>query len=304
MRKFTRKPSTLGRLIKIISDETNQITTIIEEDIKERINIECQYQKNLIDAMKYSIFSGGKRLRPIFAIKTYQLFDGNIKNILPYATAIEMIHTYSLIHDDLPSMDDDELRRGQATNHVRFGEAMAILAGDSLLNLAFEIILDDISKTSESDLTIGEKVKAAKLISQASGLRGMIGGQVVDIKATYENINKEMLMFMYERKTADLFRAAIMSGAIIGGARDKELGILTKYSTLLGISYQIQDDLLDISQDKKEKKPTYLSFYGKEEAKNKLNRLTKECLSLLEELKDRDTFFLKELTKSLVAREK
>ncbi len=262
-----------------------------------------EFQNKIVDSIKYSLFSGGKRLRPIFALKSYELFDNNLDKILPYALAIEMIHTYSLIHDDLPSMDDDKYRRGKLTNHMVYGEAMAILAGDGLLNKAHEIMLEDLLKSGDKEEDRIRKIKAAELISRSSGIEGMIGGQVIDISNDKE-INKERLLYMYEAKTGALFKAAILAGAIIGGANEKEISILEEYSRLLGLSYQIQDDLLDIDEDRDINKITYLTFYDPNKAKEDLSIYTNKCFELLDSLDREKTGFLKDLTQMLIKRKK
>lgn len=298
-----KKLPTWGRLINIIIDEINRITEVIDKKLKDYINISCKYEDEIIKAINYSLFTGGKRLRPIFTIKTFELFNKDIEKVLPFASAIEMIHTYSLIHDDLPAMDNDKLRRGKPTNHIEFGEAMAILAGDGLLNLAFEILFDNLAKKEEFEGEIKRKLKAAKLISQASGIGGMIGGQVIDILSEFKDMDEKKLLYMYERKTGALFRASILTGAIIGGADYKEIEILSRFANLLGISYQIQDDILDIDEDNKINKITYLTYSNRHKAKNDLEKLTMECFSLLNQLKGKDIDFLMELTKLLINRE-
>src|SRR5690625_5153604 len=287
----------------IIAKELERLRKIIDKYLKESINIKGEHQKEIFDAMEYSLFTGGKRLRPIFAIKVYEIFNPNIENILPYAAAIEMIHTYSLIHDDLPSMDNDDYRRGKLTNHRVFGEVMAILAGDGLLNLAFETMLKDALKEDEG-IGYQQKVEVMYEIAKCAGVEGMIGGQVVDLFSNEGEMTRDKLLFMYQAKTAALFQASVLSGAILGGASPREVKILREYAQVLGLSYQLQDDLLDIEEDESINKFTYLSFYDKDKAEEDIERLCKESFDLLDKLDGRDTQFLKELTELLVNRKK
>lgn len=246
--------------------------------------------------MKYSVFSDGKRLRPIMSILSYRLFDEDIGRVLPFASAIELIHNYSLIHDDLPSMDDDDYRRGKPTNHIVFGEAMAILSGDGLLNLAFEIMTAYTLKNSKSLDRYEKNLRAIDIIAKNSGVHGMIGGQVIDLFAEEDEMTEDKLLYMYETKTAGLFKAAILSGAILGGANERELEILEEFSLNLGLSYQIRDDILDIKEDRDIDKLTYLRFYNREKAEKEIEKLKDRSIKLLDELENRDTKDLRELT--------
>lgn len=286
----------------IINEEIKNTGRIMDEILEKYMNRNSIYREKILESMKYSLFTGGKRLRPIMAIKTFEIFNNNIKLVLPYAAAIEMIHTYSLIHDDLPAMDDDDYRRGKPTNHKVFGEAMAILAGDALLNLAFEIMSKDVLENSMSLEDYKRKNRAINEIANYSGINGMIGGQVVDLFSSYENMDKDKLLFMYKAKTAALFQASIVVGGILGGAKEEEISILREFSLYLGLSYQIQDDLLDAEEDKLIHKFTYLSYFDKEKSKEDMITYTNKALDLLEALDNRDTAFLKELTKTLVNR--
>ena len=286
----------------IINEEIKNTGRIMDEILEKYMNRNSIYREKILESMKYSLFTGGKRLRPIMAIKTFEIFNNNIKLVLPYAAAIEMIHTYSLIHDDLPAMDDDDYRRGKPTNHKVFGEAMAILAGDALLNLAFEIMSKDVLENSMSLEDYKRKNRAINEIANYSGINGMIGGQVVDLFSSYENMDKDKLLFMYKAKTAALFQASIVVGGILGGAKEEEISILREFSLYLGLSYQIQDDLLDAEEDKLIHKFTYLAYFDKEKSKEDMITYTNKALDLLEALDNRDTAFLKELTKTLVNR--
>lgn len=254
--------------------------------------------------MRYSTFTDGKRLRPIMSILTYKLFDDNLTNILPFASAIELIHTYSLIHDDLPSMDNDDLRRGKPTNHIVYGEALAILSGDSLLNLAFEIMTNHTLYNCKTLEEYNRNIKAMDNIVRNSGIHGMIGGQVIDLFGNSENMTREKLIYMYNTKTAGLFKASILSGAILGGANEDEIQILKEFSSNLGLSYQIRDDILDIKEDEDINKFTYLSFYDREIAEREIQKLKDKSLILLDKLEKLDTKDLKELTILIADRNK
>lgn len=288
----------------IVSNEMKELINIIDERLYSYLNFKGKYQQRIYEAIKYSLFTGGKRLRPILAMKTFEVFHGDIENVLDFACSIEMIHTYSLIHDDLPAMDDDKMRRGNPTNHIVFGEALAILAGDGLLNLAFEIMLKDTIKSSEDLDDYKKRVKIMEIISNYSGVEGMIGGQVVDLLGSDENMDEDKLNFMYNAKTSALFEASVLTGAILGGADEDEVDIMHKFSKNIGLAYQIKDDFLDVTEDESINKYTFLTLNDNSKALNKLEQLTKDALNELDKLKDRDTKFLKELTIFLLNRKK
>ena len=235
-------------------------------------------------------------------MKTFEIFDNDLDKILPFAMAIEMIHTYSLIHDDLPAMDDDDMRRGKKTNHIVFGEDIAILAGDGLLNLAFEIMSKHTVENSESIEDYKRNTRAMMEIVNYSGIHGMIGGQVIDIKATDKNISEDRIIKMYKCKTAALFQGGIVAGAIIGGASEEEIEILRKYALNLGLSYQLQDDLLDEEEDREINKLTYLTFYDRHKTEMDINTYSSEAIKLLDSL-NKDTKFLEKLTYKLIGRD-
>jgi len=225
------------------------------------------------DAMKYSLLGGGKRLRPLLAIMTCQMFDGSIEEVMPYACSIEMIHTYSLIHDDLPAMDNDDYRRGKLSNHKVYGEGFAILAGDALLNTAYEILLNNIlNKPTE------ERIKAAYIISKAAGLEGMLGGQAMDLYYENRNIEIERLDQMHRRKTGALIKASLEVGAILSKAEEDDIRRISIFGENLGKAYQISDDILDvigsqekmgktIGKDAKSNKSTYVKHFGINQSK-------------------------------------
>ncbi len=241
---------------------------------------EDEFPKEIIDAMRYSVFAGGKRLRPILAIAASETVAGKIsEDVLKVACALEFIHTYSLIHDDLPAMDNDDLRRGKPTCHKVFGEAIAILAGDGLLTYSFELLSNLDTKNLRKD-NMNRYLKVINIISHCAGYNGMIGGQVVDI--LYENKNeklsKEILNYIHEHKTGALFQAALKAGAIIAGANSQQLNNLAKYGHYFGLAFQIIDDILDIEgnvedlgkpvgSDQKNEKATFPAIYGLEESK-------------------------------------
>jgi geranylgeranyl diphosphate synthase type II len=279
---------------------------VVEEWLENYFKNKGSYNKNIYEAMYYSLKVGGKRIRPILTILTYVLYKDKIQEIMPIACSMEMIHTYSLIHDDLPCMDDDDLRRGKPTNHKVFGEALAVLAGDALLNEAFVIMFNYC-------LNHGIKaLEACTLIAAASGAEGMIGGQVVDIQSEGKKIDKEVLNYMHSKKTGELIKASILSGAILGGAVEDEIEILKEYGEKLGVAFQIKDDILDIegstellgkniNSDINNEKSTFVTLYGIEKCKDMSKSLTEECLKLLKSLK-KDTTALEALTIMLLER--
>lgn len=271
------------------------------------------YQKTVFQAMNYSVLAGGKRIRPILMLETYKLFGGSNKAIESFVAAIEMIHTYSLVHDDLPAMDDDELRRGKLTTHAKFGEAMGVLAGDGLLNYAFEIVLDTLDETKGADNRA--VIRSLKVLAKKAGIYGMIGGQVVDVEAEKQyGISKNRLDFIYELKTGALIEAAMMIGAILGGATDEEVEQIEDVAKKIGLAFQIQDDVLDVigetetigksvGSDEKNQKATYVVFEGLEKAKQEVADLTDDAIAILQELPYENPF-LTELLRWMVLRDK
>lgn len=267
------------------------------------------YQKTIFDAMNYSLKAGGKRLRPILTIEACKLVGGNEEDVYPFAMAIEMIHTYSLIHDDLPALDNDDLRRGKKTNHKVYGEAMAILAGDGLLNYAYEVMLkESLNKDNPQ-----KYLMAINEIAKSSGIYGMIGGQVVDIESEGKSIDKEKLDFIHMNKTAAIIIGCMRAGAIIGGANGKDLENVTKYAKNIGLSFQIVDDILDIVGDESKlgkkvgsdidnEKSTYPSLIGLEESKKVAKQLIDEAKTCIESI-NQDNEFLKNLANYIVDRE-
>lgn len=281
----------------------------IEKLLKEHMPEEKGYQKTIFEAMNYSLKAGGKRLRPILTLEACRIVGGNEEDAIPFAIAIEMIHTYSLIHDDLPALDNDDLRRGRPTNHKVYGDAMAILAGDGLLNYAFEIML----KSSIGKENPAKYLNAINEIAKSSGVYGMIGGQVVDIESEDKKIEMEKLDFIHLNKTAAIIVGCMRAGAIIGDATEKQLENITKYATNIGLSFQIADDILDITGDESKlgkkvgsdidnNKSTYPSLIGLEKSKEIANDLINEAKTRISNIKG-DTEFLNDLAEYIVARD-
>lgn len=283
----------------------------IEEVLKKYLPEQSGHQKQIMEAMEYSLMAGGKRLRPMLMKETYALFGGQTQVVEPFMAALEMIHTYSLVHDDLPAMDDDDYRRGRKTTHVVYGEAMGILAGDALLNYAFETAAKAFDMFSENSLVIG---KALKVLAGKAGIYGMIGGQVVDVASAGEAVSKEVLDFIYELKTSALIESAMMIGAILAGAGEEEVKKVETIAKNVGIAFQIQDDILDVTStaevlgkpvlsDEKNEKTTYVTLVGVEKAKEYVEKISNEAIELLGDFEVKNPF-LEELLKELIHREK
>lgn len=287
----------------IIKEEMDKYISLIDLELRSILLSKDHYTGSIYDCMEYSLFTGGKRLRPIMCLKAFELFGHDIDRVLPYAMAVEMIHTYSLIHDDLPSMDNDDFRRGKLTNHKVYGEAMAILSGDGLLNLAFETMLNYTTINSQSIEDYKRNIRAIDEISTYSGCRGMIGGQVLDLMSSFDNMNEEKLLYMYRSKTAALIQASLVSGAIVGGANEDEIEAIRDFGLNLGLAYQIKDDLLDANQDESINKFTYVKYHSLEEAEEQVNILSKRAIASLDLLVDKDTSFLKSLARFLINRD-
>ncbi|WAW15619.1 polyprenyl synthetase family protein [Peptostreptococcus equinus] len=282
----------------------------IEEKIRIFAPKEEGYQKSVIEAMNYSLMAGGKRLRPILIMETYRLCGGKDDRFLPYSIAIEMIHTYSLVHDDLPALDNDDLRRGKPTNHKVYGEAMAILAGDALLNHAFQIMLEGSLKYDKPE----NSLRAAYEISKGAGIYGMIGGQVVDVESENKKIDKDKLDFIHLNKTAAMIVGSIRSGAILADSSEEKLEALSNYANNIGLAFQIIDDILDIEGDEKilgkhigsdidNEKSTYPSIIGMEESKKIAKKLIENAKSELE-IFGENAEFLTNLADYIIARDK
>ena len=287
-----------------LRQEIEKMTLIIDEELRSLMQKKEGYQGKIFEAMEYSLFTGGKRIRPILLLKSCELVKGDYEEAIPFALAIEMIHTYSLIHDDLPAMDDDDYRRGKLTNHKVYGDAMAILAGDGLLNLAYETIIKYMLNNMKENKNTNRYIEAFDEIAKAAGVDGMIGGQVVDILSDEINIDKEILHFMYKSKTAALIEASVVAGGIIGGANRKEINSLRDYGYSIGFGYQIRDDILDKREDEEIEKKTYLTFYSIDEAESKIAELSLKANEALKTFNSDRTEFLNSLAKILINREK
>ena len=283
----------------------------IEKILKKYLPEKKGYQRTIMEAMEYSLMAGGKRLRPMLMWESYRLFGGEGAAIEPFMAAIEMIHTYSLVHDDLPAMDNDEYRRGRKTTHIVYGEDMGILAGDALLNYAFETACRAFEEESEHALRIG---KALKILADKAGIYGMIGGQVVDVQESGKAVSGEVLDFIYRLKTSALIEASMMAGAVLAGAEEGQVSRMEQIAGKTGLAFQIQDDILDVTSttellgkpvhsDEKNEKTTYVTWKGIEKAHEDVERLTQEAVDLLRKIPAKDDF-LEELLKSLVYREK
>lgn len=262
---------------------------IVDDALAEYLPVPEGPKAELAEAMNYSLFAGGKRLRPILCIASAEAVGGNHEDVLPVACALEMIHTYSLIHDDLPAMDDDDLRRGKPTNHKIYGEALAILAGDGLLTDAFEIM----SLPALLEKAGGRNFqRVISLIARAAGSHGMVAGQAMDMRAEGKKIDSSLMGFIHEHKTGALITASVSSGAILGGASEEYLELLEQYGKDIGLAFQISDDILDIEGnseqmgkitgvDVQKGKNTYPSIYGMDKSKEMLKDIIDEAIGLL-----------------------
>ncbi|MDD3413543.1 MAG: polyprenyl synthetase family protein [Lachnospiraceae bacterium] len=291
----------------------------LQEKVKETEQIifaylpkEEGYQRIVMEAMNYSFQAGGKRLRPILMKEVYSLFGGNTSVIEPFMAAQEMIHTYSLVHDDLPAMDNDEYRRGRKTTHVVYGDGMAVLTGDALLNYAFETAL----KAFNYEPTNDRIVTALQVLANKAGIYGMLGGQVVDVEAEKKNLllSGEELLFIHEKKTGALLQSSMMIGAILAGAEEEQIELVERAACCIGVAFQIQDDILDVEgderllgkpvgSDEKNNKSTYVTMNGMEKSKEDVLKLSKEAMDLFGTLPVQNEFLM-ELIKSLINREK
>ena len=269
------------------------------------------YQKIIMEAMEYSLMAGGKRLRPVLMLETYRLFGGKSRVIEPFLAAIEMIHTYSLVHDDLPAMDNDDYRRGRKTTHIVYGEDMGILAGDALLNYAFETACSAFGAEGADCARVG---RALCVLAEKAGIYGMIGGQVVDVKESGHQVSGEVLDFIYRLKTGALIESSMMIGAILAGAGEEQVKAAERIAEKIGLAFQIQDDILDVTGaeevrgkpvrwEGKSEKTSYVTWKGIEEARRDVARLTDEALEELERFPAQDKF-LAQFLRSLVSREK
>lgn len=282
----------------------------VEEILRQYLPEEEGFQKTVIEAMNYSLRAGGKRLRPLLMLETYRMFGGRSKVIEPFMAAMEMIHTYSLVHDDLPAMDNDVYRRGKQTTHVRYGEAMGILAGDGLLTYAFETA----ARAFEIEPGNGNIGKAFQVLAQKAGIQGMLGGQCVDVEYEGKEVSEELLCYIYRLKTGALLESSMLIGAVLAGATRSEQKTVEQAAGELGLAFQIQDDILDITgdekmlgkpvgSDEKNHKMTYAVLLGVEKAEQEAKRLSDHSVSLLNGLVVKNEF-LCQLMMELVHRKK
>ncbi len=304
----------------LLEQKVQEINTTINQYLFK----EEGYQQTIFKAMNYSVLAGGKRIRPILLLETYRMMvsnkeDKNEALVAPFLTALEFIHTYSLVHDDLPAMDNDEYRRGKLTTHAAFGHAMGILAGDGLLNYAFEVsssAFDMIEKMPQEEQLEYYKraTKAMNALAYYAGVYGMIGGQVVDVEQSGNALDLPMLQFVYELKTGALLKSAMLIGGILAGASKEELDCLELVAKDVGMSFQIQDDILDVTSteevlgkpiksDEKNEKSTYVSLCGIEFCQNEVERLSNQAIQRLETLGKDDKFVI-QLIQYLIHREK
>ncbi len=297
-----------------MNKEFDRYKSIVEEHLLDFIPEIDHKSITIYESMKYSLTAGGKRLRPVLLLAACEFAGGDINNAIPYACAIEYIHTYSLIHDDMPEMDNDDLRRGVPTNHKVFGEAMALLAGDGLLSTAFEVMHRDELLYLDEDIRLKRRIRAAYEISKYAGCRGMVAGQVADIEAEGKQCSREMLDYIHINKTAALIMASVRAGAQLGGADDKMLESLTNYAENLGLAFQIVDDILDVVGDEatlgkktgvdiENNKSTYPALYGLEASQARLEELTQNAVDALADYYDNAEFFT-QLVKDLAVRVK
>ncbi len=291
-------------------ERLNEKVTAIEAVIHKYMPKPEGYAKTVLAAMNYTMDAGGKRLRPLLMQEVYKMFGGNGEEIEPFMAAIEMIHTYSLVHDDLPALDNDDYRRGRKTAHIVYGESMAILAGDALLNYAYETAAKAFDLTED----LKKATEAYKVLTRKPGIYGMVGGQTADVELTGKALTNDELEYIYENKTGALIEASMMIGAIMGGAADAEVAKIERLAGLVGKAFQIQDDILDIEgneaelgkplhSDEENGKVTYVTLHGLLQAKEDAKVLSEEAVAILDAFPQQNTF-LHELILSLVNRRK
>ena len=278
--------------------------------IKDFLPAEEGFARTMAQAMNYSMLAGGKRLRPILIQETYRLFGGEGKVVEPFMAGMEMIHTHSLIHDDLPALDNDDYRRGRLTTHKVYGEAMGVLSGVALLNYAYETMLQAFSLTEDQDRVI----RALRVMAEKTGIHGMLGGQSVDVENDGKPLEKEMLDYIYRNKTSALIEASMMTGAILAGADEHEVSVVEEAAGNIGLAFQIQDDILDVTStdeelgkpvhsDEKNNKVTYVTLFGIEKASEQVEMLSEKAVELLKSL-NKNNEFLYLLIEKLIKRRK
>lgn len=292
-----------------IDFKLNEYNKLINSKLEEFFTKNDIPQKRINEAVRYSLLAGGKRIRPVLALAVNEIFAGEVNQVLPFACAIEMIHTYSLIHDDLPAMDNDDYRRGKLTNHKVFGEGIAVLAGDALLNKAFEIMAETLSDNT----IIERKIKAMQEIAAASGVKGMIGGQIIDIESEGKQLSEENLRYMHSLKTGRLIECSALAGVIIAGGSNQDRERIYCYAQNLGLAFQIRDDILSeigeldklgkkTGNDRENNKSTYVTILGLQEAQRLLNKTTEKAIEPLK-IYGEKAEFLVDLAKYLLIRE-
>ena len=290
----------------------DEYKALFDEHLLDFIPDIDQKSITLYDSMKYSLTAGGKRIRPVLLMAACEFCGGKAEEALPYACAIEYIHTYSLIHDDLPCMDDDELRRGQPTNHVIYGDAVATLAGDGLQSAAYEAMQRDMLLYFDNFDALKSRIRAAYEIVKGAGVTGMVSGQIADIEAENKKCSKELLDYIHITKTADMIVGAVRAGARLGACSEQELDNLTTYAENLGLAFQVCDDILDVEgdeallgkevgHDEANSKATYPALYGLEDSKQRLRELTDAAKEALAEYYDNAELFV-ELAEMLASR--
>ena len=294
-------------------EELTKKTEEIEAVIREYLPAEEGFSRTMAQAMNYSMLAGGKRLRPMLMQETFRMFGGNGKLVQPFMAGMEMIHTHSLIHDDLPALDNDDYRRGRLTTHKVYGEAMGILSGVALLNYAYETMLQAFAMAE----TLQQKdavIRALQVMAAKTGIHGMLGGQSVDVENDGKALEKDMLDYIYENKTSALIEASMMTGAILAGADSEQVSVIEQAAKRIGLAFQIQDDILDVTStdeelgkpvhsDEKNHKVTYVTLFGTEKAAAQVAGLSAEAVELLESL-NKNNEFLYLLVEKLVNRRK
>lgn len=285
---------------------------LAEQHLTDRMPEIGAHADTIRQAMLYSLLSGGKRLRPVLVLAACELAGGKAESALAYASAIEYIHTYSLVHDDLPAMDDDTMRRGRPTNHMVYGAGMATLAGDGLLNSAFEIMLQDIAEHADDPAEMTRRVRAAQAVGRGAGVQGMIAGQTADLEGEKLPPSEDLLAFIHANKTGAMIVGAVQAGLLVGGANDALFDAMTVYAEKLGLAFQAADDILDVIGDVKEMgkntgededKMTYIKLFGLENAKARLHDLTEDACRALAQVPE-DTSFFEALARKLETRTK
>ncbi len=291
-------------------DELAKRAEDAEQVIRNFLPAEEGFARTMAEAMNYSMLAGGKRLRPILLQETYRLFGGEGKAVEPFMAGIEMIHTHSLIHDDLPALDNDDYRRGRLTTHRVYGEAMGVLSGVALLNYAYETMFQAFSLTKDPDRVI----HALRIMAEKTGIYGMLGGQSVDVENDGTPLEKEMLDYIYRNKTSALIEASMMAGAVLAGAQEKEIAVVEEAAGDIGLAFQIQDDILDViatdeelgkpvHSDEKNNKVTYVTLFGIKQASEQVELLSERAVTLLKGL-NKNNEFLYLLIEKLINRRK